>query len=420
MRLLYLEPKYPGQYPHLIRHFAKDPASRQVFLQSAAHPRPRASPGVEVRSYTVDERLPADIAFAAELERAGRRGDAVRTAAEQLRADGFVADVVLAHGSFGESLFIKDVFPDARLVAFMEYYHNASGLVGSDPEFAPHTPRAQHRSQVRNGLAWLTMEVADAAVTPMHWQHRLFPPALQQRIQVIHDGIDTDAIRPGPTPPLTLPGGAVLRQGEAIVTFISRALEPLRGLHIVLASVPKILAAQPDARIVLVGNLGQEYGKPAPGGDWVAHLLGRISPPIDRSRLIVAPFLPHADLIRLFRLSRAHIYASLPFVLSWSILEAMAAGAPVVAMATDPVLEVITDGVNGLTFRVRDPDHLADRVLRLLADRDFAQHLGTRGRELVRQRYDLARVCLPLHDRLIRGLVASRPLHADPIAARLW
>ncbi|MDX2101954.1 MAG: glycosyltransferase [Alphaproteobacteria bacterium] len=419
MQILYLEPRYPGQYPHLIRHFARTTQVRQVFLQSAAHPIPAVTPGVQVRSYHAEEALPASLGFGGELERAGRRAEAVRRAAQTLQAEGFRPDVVLAHGSFGEGLFIKDVFPDTRVIAFMEYYYGVSGLIGSDPDFYPANPDAERRARLRNALVWLTMEVADAAVTPMHWQHQLFPPDLRARIQVIHDGIDTTAIRPGPAAPLQVPSGAVLHPGQPIVTFCARALEPVRGLHLVLRSLPEILARHPAARIVLVGNPGHEYGAPAPGGDWVTHLLDHLPTTLDRSRLIRAPFLPHADLIRLFQLSRAHIYASLPFVLSWSILEAMAAGAPVVAMATPPVLEAIRDGETGLTFPIGDTAALARQVVSLLDSPALGERLGQAGRAMVQQRYDLAQVCLPLHDQLIRGLALSRPLNADPIP-RPW
>lgn len=394
--ILYLEPGFPGQYPHLMRHFAEQGGVRQIFLHDAAQPVTEPLPGVETRAYRVAPSGSGCHSYTQDLDTAIRRACAVREVASTLKAGGFVPEVVCAHGGFGEGLFIKRVFPDTRLVAFMEYYYGASGLIGSDPQYAPDTRSQRESAQMRNAIAWLTHEVADVGITPTPWQRDLYPMDIRRTLRVIHDGIDTDWHSPDPTASFVLPSGETLQAGDPVITFVARSLEPLRGVHTVLRALPPVLRAHPRARAIIVGRDRALYGPSKAGREsQFASLWRTLRAQPEANRVHHLPWLDRRDLRTLYRLSAAHVYASLPFVLSWSPLEAMACGAPMIAADTAPVRDIMTHDQTALLFRPGDPGDLAATLIRALSNPAALQPIRIAAREHVRRHYDLRNRCLP-------------------------
>jgi len=413
--ILFMEPAFPGQFVHVMRFLAGEGRYRQVFVHDAAQD-PAQDPavridGVQVVGYTLpsspqpDGRAPHPVGR--DLDEAVRRGLAVADVLRTLKASGFSPSVIYAHGGFGEAMFAKRVYPDARLVIFMEYYYGASGLLGSDPEFAPDSELARQVAQVRNAVAWLMYETADVMITPTQWQRSLFPPVIGHHLHVIHDGVDTDRFVPDPDAAFPIPDGPTIRPGDPVVTFCARALEPVRGVHTVVRALPAVLQAHPQARAVLVGRRGVAYGpKAGHGRTHIDLLLGDLRRQDGMDRVHVLDWQPHDALKTLYQVSAAHVYASLPFVLSWSVLEAMSSGALVVASDTAPVREVITHGETGVLFRPGSPESLAlglDSALRTPAAYRSLRH---RARHSVIQRYDLKRVSWPAIRPLLLGSLA--------------
>lgn len=115
---------------------------------------------------------------------------------------------------------------------------------------------------------------------------------------------------------------------------------------------------------------------------------------LDLKRVHFVGRVPYASLVRLLQVSAAHVYLTYPFVLSWSMLDAMSAGALVVASHTPPVEEVISHGRNGLLVDFHDVDGIADAVTGALATPERFGPLRRAPRETVRTRYDLRWVCL--------------------------
>jgi glycosyltransferase involved in cell wall biosynthesis len=326
------------------------------------------------------------------------RGVAAALAAARLRdSEGYHPDVIFGHSGWGETLFLKEVWPRSRLLLYPEFYYNGTGFAtGFDPEVTLPTLDNAIVTRARSAHLGQAMLHAEAALVPTRWQASSFPPALQGMIEVAHEGIDTARIRPNPAAAVTLKAaGLVLRPGDEVLTFVNRNLEPYRGFHIFLRALPAVLQARPQARVVIVGADGTSYGSPPPGGgSWKQALLAEVGARLDLSRVHFVGQVPHADFVALMQVSRVHAYLTYPFVLSWSLLEAMAAGAPIVASRTPPVEEVIEDGVSGRLVEFFDVPGWSAALTDALANPAALRPLAQAARERVVERYDLS-VCLP-------------------------
>nr|WP_237684761.1 glycosyltransferase [Szabonella alba] len=326
------------------------------------------------------------------------RGVTVARAALQLREKkGYVPDVIFGHSGWGETLFLKEVWPEAKLIVYAEFYYRGIGRdVGFDPEFSRTGFDPVIIAQGRAAHLGQAMLHADAGLAPTRWQASTYPEVLQDRIRVIFDGVDTRRLRPDPAASLTLPDGTVLRAGDEVLTFVNRNLEPYRGYHIFMRALPEILAARPQAQVVIVGGDDVSYGSPAPGGKtWKDIFLDEVRDRLDLSRVHFLGRVPYPEFVSLLQISRAHAYLTYPFVLSWSMLEAMAAGCLVVGSRTAPVEELLTEGETGLLVDFFDVAGWSARLIEALAEPEKFIPLREAARRRIVEGYDLQTVCLP-------------------------
>ena len=335
-------------------------------------------------------------------------------AAEQLKAKGFTPDLICAHPGWGEPLFLKAIWPDTPLLCYQEFFYNEFGFDSNfDSEF--HDDRGwqeQAKLSMKNAYLHLTLEQADWNVSPTHFQASSFPEHWRRKISVIHDGVDLQQACPHPSPPpLKLPDGTVLEKGQPIVTFVNRCLEPYRGCHTFIRSIPELQRLHPEARLVVVGKTkGVSYGAKCPDGEWGDRFLKEIEGQYDPSRVHFTGALPYSQFIPLLQLSACHVYLTYPFVMSWSLLEAMGCGCAVVGSDTAPVREVIRHGQNGVLVNFFSPTDLAAAVVELLNDPESAAAFGVAARETVERTYEL-NACVTRQLALM-DLVASRSIVA--------
>ena len=391
MRLLFVHQNFPGQYRHLASHFSRQKGNEVVALGEKGNllrNRPFAS-GIKVFGYQVN---PQSQGFEAPVVRAIERGRAAAAAATQMRRAGFRPDVIFTHLGWGEALFLKDVFSEAKVLLYCEFFYRAQGGdLGFDPEFPP-SRESLLRVRVMNAPLLMSLDASDWGLAPTHWQQRQFPAAHRARMSVVHDGIDTDFVSP-----------AKETGGEEIITYVARNLEPYRGFHIFMRAIPEIQKRRPKARVVIVGGDEVSYSARLPEGEtYRARLLRELEGKIDLSRVQFTGRIPYGQYLDLLRRSSVHVYLTYPFVLSWSLLEAMSAGCLVVGSRTPPVEEVIRDGENGLLVDFFSPEQIAAQVDRALTD-DF-EPVRQRARQTIIDRYDLRRVCLPAQVELVTNL----------------
>lgn len=338
------------------------------------------------------------------LEGAVRRGQVVARACADLKHKGFTPNVICAHPGWGEALFLKDVYPNAHVQLYGEFYYRASGAdVGFDPEF-PTTADDLLRVRIKNATSLISLEACDSVVSPTQWQKQMFPREYQPRIHVAHEGVDTDLVKPDANARLDVGNGTTLSAQDEVVTYVARNLEPYRGFHSFMRAVAEIQRRRPRAHIVVVGDEGVSYGIALPPGQtYKQKMLDEAGATIDLNRLHFLGPLPYSTLLRVYQVSSAHIYLTYPFVLSWSLLEAMAAGCAVVASRTAPVEEVISDGNNGLLVDFFSPAEIAARVDVMLERAPEIAAMRTRAREFVVNHYDLRRICLPAQLNLLKS-----------------
>jgi glycosyltransferase involved in cell wall biosynthesis len=403
MRILLVHQNFPGQFRHLAPALAADPSNEVVVFTMNAF-----AGGYAIRSvrYQAPRSSSSDIhPWAAEAETKVIRGEAAFRAAVREKSQGFYPDVIYAHPGWGESLFLKEVWPTARLIVYCEFFYRSEGAdVGFDPEFPIQDPGERCRVFMKNAALLMHLETADDCVAPTLWQRNTFPTYFRSRIRVIHDGIDTDLASPNPKVNVTLNQRGALTRADEVITFVSRTLEPVRGYHIFMRALPEILRRRPQARIIIVGSESKPYGAGAPPGlTWKQKYLGEVKDRIDLERVYFVGNVPYNAFIALLQLSTVHVYLTYPFVLSWSALEAMSTGCAIVGSDTAPVREVISHDETGRLFNFFEPGQLAGEVVSLLESPDERRRLGCNAREMVRSRYDLRAVCLPRQLELIIG-----------------
>ncbi|KQZ54418.1 MULTISPECIES: glycosyltransferase family 4 protein [unclassified Ensifer] len=381
---------------------------RRGFCQFAALASHLAQTGNEVTlvTETVDQRIPATRVVRHRAEpgpqansQMGRHlgvpdhhvriGHRVAETFDAMARQGQVPDVIVGHIGWGGMTFVKDVLPNVPALGYCEFFYRAEGAdIGFAPDDTPDQD-TRKRLRLRNMAQLLTLDAIDGGFSPTQWQRSLYPAEHRARIAVCHEGVDTRVFRPDPSASLKLPDGRVLKAGDPpIVTFVARDLEPYRGFPQALEAAAKVAKRHPDALFVFVGGDGVSYGAPPPGGgSWKDYLLQSLNIPADR--FLFPGVVPHGVLKQLFQISTAHIYLTYPFVLSWSVLEAMACGALVIGSDTAPMQEVLSSGRNGLLVPFFDTDALAEAISGALQQPEKYSDLRAAARRTVEQRFRL-------------------------------
>ena len=381
MKYLFVHQNFPGQFLHLVRHLTSVPGNEVLF---ATEPNDNAIPGV--RKFVYDKPLPNETAFldAREFELALRRAAIVQDLARRLNELGFVPDIVIGHHGWGELLNIRDVWPRVPVLGYFEFYYHSQGFdVGFDPEF-PATPGSFANIRAKNAVNLLALTNPGHGQTPTHFQHETYPPWARPRISVLPEGVNLEACRPNPAVRRrTLDvNGFRIEPGDTLVTFVSRDLEPYRGFHTMLRAIPRLHRYRTDLKVVLVGGDGVSYGARLVGTTWRAHLMEQVGSMIDPARICFPGRVPYDLFLQLLQRSDAHVYLTYPFVLSWSLREALACGCAIVGSDTAPVREFITHRKTGLLVPFPDVAALGDAIEEVLDDKPLGARMRRNARQL--------------------------------------
>ena len=407
MKLLFVHQNFPGQFLHLAPEMQRRGHDVRA-ISDATNKHGSVVPMLRY-THTTPEVDPKATRLGRNFTLMSDRGVSVARFCKRLRAEGYVPDVIYGHSGWGETLFLKEVWPEARLLLFCEFYYRGQGAdTGFDPEFQVAGFDQVMIAQSRAAYMAQALVHADRGVSPTEWQASTHPPLLRQQIEVIFDGVDCDRLAPNPDARFTLPDGRTLKRGDEVVTFINRNLEPYRGYHIFMRALPDVLAARPEAQVVIVGDDGVSYGtKPRDGASWKTVILDEVKDRLDLSRVHFVGKLPYDRLVDLIHVSRVHAYLTYPFVLSWSMVETLAAGTLVIGSNTAPVAEVIKDGVTGRLVDFFDVPGWSAALTDALARPEAYEAMRQAARQMVRARYDLRSVCLPRQVDLLTRLARS-------------
>lgn len=343
--------------------------------------------------------------YLASTETAILNGQGLARTAIKLRAGGFRPDVIVAHSGWGSGSFAKSVWPDAKLVQYLEWWYHYPPTDSLPDAGSKWSEDKSAETLCRNFPFILDTQSADLILTPTEFQREQIPEWVNVPVKIIHDGVDTEAFHPHRKGDrrFTHPG---LPDDAPIVTYATRGMEPMRGFPEFMRDLGRILRDNPRAHAVIAGTDTCHYGPPPSKGDtWKAKALRENEP--DLSRVHFVGRLPMSRYRQLLRRSNVHVYLTRPFVVSWSLLDAMSTGCPLVVSNTPPVREIAIDGT---ACRV---DHetageIASAVNLCLADRAAACDAGNRARANVISNYSMPFV-FEAKERLFRSLAEILP-----------
>ena len=366
--ILIVHQNFPGQFPHI----ADALLARGDKVAAIGGKTAKGRPGVDLRRWNSDRGTTNglfDPATRAEADLI--RGSAAAGVALQLKRDGFTPDVIIGHPGWGETIFLKEVWPDTRIVLLGELLYRSHGYdINFDPEFDVRDLSRDMRAHAKNATQVLAFAWADRIICPTRFQAASFPASFQPLIRVVHEGVDIARARRKEGVRLRLPNGHALDGTRPVITYVSRTLEALRGFHIFMRALPALLDAVPEAEIVVIGGVAAAgYGSASPNKkDWKSFMLDELGDRLDHKRVHFLGKVDHSVLIDAFSLSWAHVYYTYPFVLSWSLVEAMAAECLVIASDTPPLHDAIVDGVNGRLLPFFDPAALSTALIDAVRD----------------------------------------------------
>jgi glycosyltransferase involved in cell wall biosynthesis len=408
MNYLFIHQNFPAQYRHVVRDLASRPEHRVVFI---TQPNENSMGNVTKVTYPKDERASVNChAYSVEIDRAIYAGAAVADVCRRLRDEGFRPDLIVGHSGWGETLFVKDVLPDVPLLANFEFYYHFQGVdVDFDPEFVSifNDPA---RLRTRNATNLLAFEGADWGHSATAWQRSLYPPEMRPRISTLHEGVDTDLVRPRRDASLTVPGmQRALTTRDQVVTYVARNLEPYRGFHMFMRALPQVLRRCPRAHVLIVGGDGVSYGAPPPPRSTFREtMLNELGTKLDLERVHFMGMIDYQTYLTLLQVSTVHVYLTYPFVLSWSFIEALASGCLVIGSATPPVLEVLRDGENGIAVDFFSPRMIANRIEAALGEPGRMRAIRDAARATAVGQFDLKRILLPRWHALFDDLIHRR------------
>ncbi len=410
LNFLFSHRNFPAQFRHIITELGKNSENKIVFLCNTSNS--FEIKGVRKVLYRLKRKIPKDChRYLRQYEESIIHGQAAAECLIQLKNSGFIPDIIYSHG-WGNSMFFKDVFPDVPLINYCEWYYNSSGAdIGFDGNIPDYDKKALTRCNNSQFLQDLIS--CDLGICPTEWQKSRFPKELQNKINVIHDGIDTDYFIPNNDVEFKIPdSNIILSCKDEVLTYATRGMEPYRGFPQFMEIAKKLLQKRKNLHAVIAGEDRICYGPKLRNTTFKELMLEKLNFSEDElKRLHFTGGLPYIEYRKLLQISSVHCYLTYPFVLSWSMLEAMAVGCLIVASKTQPVEEVMKDGYNGLLvdfYDIKGFTKTIDEILEAKADNggvhsDKNLKLKANARKTIIDNYDLKKL-LPKHIEMIKNM----------------
>jgi glycosyltransferase involved in cell wall biosynthesis len=406
-KILFVHNNFPAQFPHIARE------AIAMGYEAAAIGSRTARDHLGIKTYRWD--LPRgttpgifNTATRAEADLLRANGAAIQ--AKKLISEGFIPDLIIGHPGWGETIHLSHIFAGVPQILFGEYYYGTKGGdTGFDPEFADTSEADDMRIHAKNATQLLAYAHADVIVSPTPFQASRFPKSLRKDIRIFHEGIDLEAAKPNATAEMALPNGTILNRSKPVITFINRNFERLRGFHIFMRALPALMANVPEVNVVVIGSDSKGgYGGQIEGTTtWKEKMLAEVGDKIDHSRIHFLGRVPHDKLMAAMAISWGHVYYTYPFVLSWSLVEAMACECLIIGSNTAPVRDAITHGENGILNDFFDVPALSAAMID--ACQNPATYLSMRkaARKTALNVFDKDTVGLPKWMALINELIGS-------------
>ena len=416
--ILFVHQHFPGQFKHIASELSKENNVHSIslhdkYIEGVTHHKYYPSQGSSDTTHILAKEWEVKII----------RGEGCANKAYELKNNGFNPDLIIGHPGWGELLFLKEVWPSTKILSYLEFHYSLYGFdIGFDDEEGEDLDEVFTRRKLilRNAAFLSQYDNSDYFITPTEFQKSSFPDKIKSKINVIHEGIDTNRFIPADNPEIKVGvvnenaemkvGGFDLTKEKKIILFVNRNLEPYRGYHIFMRSLPGIFKKHPDALVIIVGGESVSYGKkPEEGTTWRQKFFNEVKDNVDVSRVLYTGYLPdHRNLTKLMQLATVQVYLTYPFVLSWSLLESLSCGLLVIGSDTGPVREVITDGENGLLVDFFDHENISKKVNEVFTNPNQFESIRKNARKRMIENYDLEKICLPKTLELINDILEGK------------
>lgn len=399
MNILFLHRNFPAQFRHIAPYFASNPDNNVVFITNNTTVN---FPNIRKICYKLKREIPRDChSYLRFYEEAIIHGQAVAEEAIKLKKSGFKPDIIYGH-SWGQTLFMKDIFPDVPVLCYFEWFYNA---VGGDIGFDGKSPNIDNLAKLRTKNSHLLIDLysCDAGLSPTKFQAKQFPKEFQHKIKVLHDGVDTDFCKPDENAKFYVKDkDLTLTRNDEVVTYATRGMEAYRGFPQFMHAVEILLKKRPNLHVCIAGEDRVCYGAKLIGTTYKKMMLEKLD--LDMERVHFVGSLPLNEYVNLLQISSAHVYLTYPFVCSWSLLDSMSCACPIVASATEPVMEFIENDKNGLLFDFWDIQKQAEKIEFALENREYMKKLGEYARKTIEENYALKDL-LPKHAEYINQII---------------
>ncbi len=398
MNILFLHRNFPAQFRHISAALANDSGNNVVFITNNNK---LQLPNIRKVYYKLKREVPKNChRYLRFYEESIIHAQATAEAALALKNQGFKPDVIYGH-TWGQTMFMKDIFPDVPLLCYFEWFYNAEG---SDVDFANKNLNIDERAKLRckNSHLYVDLDICDAGICPTKWQRSQFPKKFHSKIKVIHDGVDTDFCTPNKDAKFLIKDKNIeLTAKDEVITYATRGMEAYRGFPEFMKAAEKLLKKRPNLQIIIGGEDRICYGPQLANTTYKTMMLKQLD--LDMNRIHFVGGLPFNEYIKLLQITSAHVYLTYPFVLSWSLLDAMACGCPIIASDTPPVLEFMKDNVNGLLFDFFNVDEQVEKIEYALGNKDKIEKLRHNARKTIVDNYALKDL-LPEHIEYVKKL----------------
>lgn len=399
MNILFLHRNFPAQFRHIAPMLANDPSNNVVFITNNDK---LNLPNIKKYQYKLKRQIPNDChRYLRFVEESIIHGQATAEVAMALKNQGFKPDIIYGH-TWGQTMFMKDVFPDVPLLCYFEWFYNAKG---GDVGFDGRQPNVDELAKLRTKNSHLLIDLysCDGGICPTKFQAKQFPKEFQHKIKILHDGIDTDFCSPKEDTKFVIEDkNLTLTKNDEVVTYATRGMEEYRGFPQFMEAISILMKKRPNLQVVIGGEDRVCYGPQILGTTYKKRMLEKLD--LDLSRIHFVGSLPFNKYVDLLRISSAHVYATYPFVCSWSLLDSMACACPIVASNTEPVTEFMTDKKTGLLFDFFNIKQEVEQIEYALEHKDEMSQYGRNARQVILDNYQLKEL-LPKHIEYIKSFI---------------
>lgn len=391
MNILFLHRNFPAQFRYIAPALANDPNNKVVFITNNSTVN---IPKITKVVYNLKRQIPDDChRYLRFYEESVIHAQSTAEAAIMLKNQGFIPDVIYGH-TWGQTMYMKDIFPDTPLLCYFEWFYNAKG---GDIGFDGKIPNIDDLAKLRSKNAHLLIDLysCDAGICPTKFQYKQFPKEFAHKIRVLHDGIDTDFCTPKEDAEFLIENKNIkLTKKDEVITYATRGMEAYRGFPEFMRAVEILQKKRPNLQVIIGGEDRICYGPQLMGTTYKKMMLEKLDLDLDRIHFVGS--LPFNKYVNLLRITSAHLYLTYPFVCSWSLLDAMSCACPIVASATEPVMEFIEDNKNGILFDFFNIEQQVEKIEFALDNKDKMKELGQNARQTILDNYQLKNL-LPKH-----------------------